>query len=517
MNRHHGKARFAALAASACSIVAVASLGSAGSAMALTCESGGFASGSSLQSEAQNKVWLPAGGFGKHLGGCSALPTVTYTGTSSGEGLDEFGNNTGVLNEEKDKAAFTSGSSIVDTKGKVLDWYVGTDDAPNVQQLNNSITASGDLHGNLEEITVPVAQAPVALMLSMPEGCKIFNGSAVEVDGKTLVQLWEGKNPANAETNDLGGLKAQGGYKGNTWGALFVQLGYTKVAKEEELTKAGQFFDAGGVTGCEQEITLQARSTYSGTSFAFKSYLDENDNQLFFNTTSKTFATENVWDGYISDAPSWPVTVSVTGNKKGGELAKKTAETPGSVGYANTADAVSKSNGEFSHHVAPSTLKPGHQIVYALIQNNVGQITQQEAEGVALSAKQYADPVAAGEEGNCETDKTISADRHTPYSIVDSWYGITASDPNIGVDDTSSIWYPICALTYDLAWHHYAAAALYPSGPHTEIGNTVREFFQYAAAGAGQTDVKTKYYDGTPISASPQWRAFIEAEIKEIK
>jgi ABC-type phosphate transport system substrate-binding protein len=507
MNRHHGKARLAALAASACSVVAVAALGSAGSAMALTCESGGFASGSSLQNEAQQKVWLgpeATSGFAKHLGGCSAYPKITYTGTSSGEGLDEFGNNTGVLNPEKDKEAIAHGT-INDTAGKPLDWYVGTDDAPNVQQLNNAITASGDTHGNLEEITIPIAQAPVAVMLSLPEGCKITEGTPVELDGKTLNQIW---------LKELAAGKAP--YGANSWGALFEQLGYAKVTLATELTKAGQFFDAGGANGCEQEITLEARSTYSGTSFAFKSYLDENLNEQTYTVASKTFATENVWDGYISDAPSWPVaTTQGATNKKGSELAKKTEETPGSTGYANTADAVV--SGQFSAVAAPAGKGPAHQIVIALIQNNVGQVTQQEAEKVPPAPKKYSDPIGAGEEGNCETNATISPDRHTPYSIVDSWYGITSSDPNIAVDDNTGAWYPICAITYDLAWHHYAAAALFPSGPHTEIGNTVREFLQYAAAGEGQKEVKAHYYDASPIAASPGWRFFIEAEIKEIK
>jgi hypothetical protein len=503
MNRHHGKARLAALAASACSVVAVAALGSAGSAMAtVTCESGGYASGSSLQNEAQTKVWFP--GFATHLGECSADPTLTYTGTSSGEGLDEFGNNTGVLNPEKDKVAFGSKSPVVDTAGQVLDWYIGTDDAPNTEQLNNAITASGDTHGNLEEITIPIAQAPVSVILSLPEGCKITTGTAVELPGKMLSQLW---------LKEIAAGKAP--YGANSWGALFEGLGYTKVATEAELTKAGDFFDAGGANGCEETITLEARSTYSGTSYAFKKYLDQDVNELTYTVSSKTFATENVWDGFISDAPSWPVAVSTTGNKKGSELAKKTAETPGSTGYANTADAVV--SGGFTTAVAASKFGPAHQVVIALLQNNVGQITQQEAEKVPPAAPTYASPIGAGEEGNCQTNATISADRHTPYSIVDSWYGITASDPNIAVDDPTGAWYPICAITYDLAWHHYAAADLFPSGPHTEIGNTVRNFLQYAATGEGQKEVKAHYYDASPIVASPGWRFFIEAEIKEVK
>src|SRR3984957_14149275 len=313
MNRHYGRARLAVLAASVGATVAIASLGSAGSAMAsITCSSPGYASGSSLQNNAQQSIWLTAGDWGTHTE-CSSFPSITYTGTSSGGGLNEYGNVSGKLNAEEDATAFKSATGIKDKAGQVLDWYVGTDDPPTTGNLDNAIVASGDKNGNFEEITIPVAQAPVAVILSLPTGCLVPTGSALDLDGVDLEQLWEGTNPAEPSDNDPGGIPAQGGYAAATWGALLTELGYTKTAANPP-TEPGTFFDAGGPKGCGQAINLQVRSNYAGISYDLKNYLNLNTNDLYYNTTSKQYATQNVWTGYITDAPVWPGTVRTTGH-----------------------------------------------------------------------------------------------------------------------------------------------------------------------------------------------------------
>src|SRR6202035_4875766 len=91
MSRHKGRARLAALAASVGATVVVAALGSTGTAMAsVTCASPGFGSGATAQTPAQ-AIWLPAGAWGANTE-CSSFPSVTYTGTTAGAGLNEFGN-----------------------------------------------------------------------------------------------------------------------------------------------------------------------------------------------------------------------------------------------------------------------------------------------------------------------------------------------------------------------------------------------------------------------------------------
>ncbi len=98
MNRHHKRRRLATLAACVGTTAAFAALGSAGTALAaVNCGVGGYASGSSFQSTAQHSVFLTGTGWGAHSS-CLVAPTsstITYTATSSGQGLKEFGNSSG--------------------------------------------------------------------------------------------------------------------------------------------------------------------------------------------------------------------------------------------------------------------------------------------------------------------------------------------------------------------------------------------------------------------------------------
>ncbi len=487
MNRHHKRRRFASLAACVGSTAALAVLGSAGPAAAsVPCGAPGFASGSSFQGTAQHSVFLTSTGWGAHSS-CEVAPsssTITYTATSSGAGLEEFGNTVGHFLPEKDSVAFTSGAAIKDKNGDVLDFFVGTDDAPTPKELGEAAVAAGTLHNQKAEITIPIAQAPVAVMLSLPAACKLHVGSKVDINNTTLPQLWEGTTAPSGE--DPGGVHAQNGYAINTWGALFSQLGYTKITSGTPTSS--QFLDEGG---CSEEIKPQVRQTSSGTSFAYKSYL------------AQVYPT--VWSGFAADAPTWPNSSVVTQNPKtgsvevlkndsGGHLVQNTAANPSSVGYANAADAASASNGGFTNEVtsstfstgAPGTESPAHQIVWAEMQNN----------GLATSGATYTDPVISGV-GNCETSKILPAEEGFPYSYTDSWYGLLASDPNIS-EDASAVDYPICALTYDLVFHHYSNKHLYGQTTTAhEVANTVHDLFEYIIT-QGQTDIQSHDYTRYP-------------------
>jgi hypothetical protein len=510
MNRHYMLLRLAVVAASACVAVGVASLATAGDAFASCVPTGteGFASGSSLQGEAWKKIWLTSTGWGKNLGSCPGLPKIAYTSKSSGEGLDEYGNNNGVLDTTLDATASGSGSKYKDTAGNVLDWFVGTDDAPNEAQNLNAEVASGDKKGQLEQITVPVAQAPVSIMLSLPAKCTVAEGIKIHLDGKTLVQIWEGTQVAPVK--GLGEIAAQGGYKAATWGALLTQLKVTIVENAE----------------CEKAITLQARETESGTSYAFKSFLALAYDQSTYNTATEQYETRGLWDGYITDAPTWPSTTEQKGNSKGGNLVSKTASTPGSIGYANTADAVSEANGGFTIKTEKSSAGgTAHEIVIAELENNQGSVTEETAKkSLTPPAPEYVSPVKGKptthkeyEEsvGACQSTTPVNTDVKTPYSYTDSWYGTNASDPNVGVDAADAEAYPICAITYVLAWHHYSAENLFnfEEKQAGEIAETVHSLLAYVT-GAGQAEAKDGY---DPILSTPTWKAHVSAAVGNIE
>ncbi len=493
MNRHHKRRRLATLAACVGTTAALAALGSAGSALAsVNCGAPGFASGSSFQSTAQHSIYLTTTGWGAHSS-CTVAPnasTITYTATSSGAGLAEFGNSTGHFRPEEDTVAFHSGAAIKDTAGEVLDWFAGTDDAPTPRELGEAALAAGTLHSQKAEITIPIAQAPISVMLSLPSGCKLEVGSHVDLNNVTLGQLFEGPTAASGE--NPGGVQEQNGYALNTWGAFLSQLGYSKITSGTPTSS--QFLDEGGEGGCEAEIKPQVRQTSSGTSFAFKSYLSQ------INTS--------VWSGFAADAPSWPGSYVVEADKKtgsseelknntGGNLVKNTAANPDSIGYANTADAGTAGNGGFTNTVtstefssgAEGTHSPAHQLVWAEVQNN----------GLETTGETYTDPVITSTTiGNCETTKILPAEEGFPYSYTDSWYGLLASDPNISADAAATD-YPICALTYDLVFHHYSNKHLFGNNETAhEVANSVKDLFTYITGPAGQTEIESHDYTRYP-------------------
>ena len=488
MNRHHNRRRRAALAACVGSIAAVAALGTSGSALAsVNCRAPGYASGSSFQNTAQTSVWLTTTGWGAHSS-CAVAPTsstMTYTKTASGPGLEEFGNLTGKFLPEKDPTAFKAASppATKDVAGQVLDWFVGTDDPPSPRELGEAKVAAGAK--NPAEITIPVAQAPVAVMLSLPEKCKIQSGSQVDLNNTTIGQLWEGTNAPSGE--DPGGVQAQGGYAIATWGAFLTQLGYTKITSGTP--EAGQFLEEGGATGCEQAIKPQVRQVSSGTTYAFKSYLSQ--------------INLAVWGGIASDFVTWPSGAVVTSDPKtppevgtqlndtGGHLAGNTAANPGSVGYAVAADAAG--NGGFTSSATSSEFGIGgktgaHQILWAQLQNN----------GTEVSGATYADPLLpVSSIANCESTKLLPSEEGFPYSYTDSWAALLASDPNISADAGSSD-YPACALTYDLVFHHYSNKNLFGTTETAhEVANTVKDLFEYIT-GQGQIDIQSHDYTRFP-------------------
>jgi hypothetical protein len=503
MKRHHKRRRLAAMAACVATIAALATLGSAGSASALGCTAPGFGSGDSTQTIAMAEVWLTSSGWFTHSS-CFGPPEfswVTYDHTSAGQALEEFGNNTGELNAHEDRVAFEA-IAIKDAAGQVLDWFVGTDDPPTTQQLEKAQTAVGA--SSLAEMTFPVAQTSIAVLLSLPTGCKIQSTSKVDINSTTLGQLWEGTNAHSGE--DPGGVQAQGGYAIGTWGAFFHQLGYTKITSGTP--EAGQFLDEGGEHGCGQAIKPQVDSNVSGTAYAFKGFL----NQI----------NPHVWSSYVTDAKTWPTSavvesdpLSIGGgselNSTEGRMAGNTAANPGSVGFADTAYPKQTLHGGFTNEAKSSTFgtgneghSPAHQILWAEMQNN--WISPEFPHRI------YADPVVGSSVANCETSRILPAEEGFPYTSTGSWHGVLASDPNIA-EDVSESDYPICQLTYALVWKHYSASKLYgkTEAAH-EIANTVKDLFEYVT-GQGQGDIQGHEYTRYPTG----FQSHVSLTVSEIK
>ncbi len=363
-------------------------------------------SGSSLQKVAQINVFTA--GFASSS--CATAPTVTYTPTGSGAGLKEFGNGTEAL------AAGESGNKTS------LDGYVGTDDAPTPAQTNQADVAGGG--GDQRELTIPVAEAPVAVLLHPPAACTVTG--TPDISNEVLNELWQDKYA--------------------TWEAFLTAAGITSTGT------------------CTEAITLVVRQDNSGTSYVFKSYLNQIDSA--------------VWQPYANDFTTWPDPVTHPVSKGGSAVVAEVKAKAGSVGYAATADAHA---GEFAAY--PNASK-GY--FWAEVQNN---------STTSIGAS-YADP-ASGSNGNCPTAVTPAGSPTAPGN----WYGVLASSPKISTSTGFTAGqYSLCGLTYDLAWTDYALIAAYGSASAPlETGNATSDFLTYvtgpgqsALAGAGQ------YYSALP-------------------
>jgi hypothetical protein len=437
-------------------------------------------SGSSLQGTAQT-FWSGLSWQGT-LGND---PSVTYTSTSSGSGLGEFGD---ITNSDGSCDTSASLDAADSGNGSTLDGFIGSDDPATTNEICSAQDAAG---GSNEEVTVPVIQAPVGVLLSLPAGITLGSGSKAYVSNQLLQQIWDHAIPGSTDYSS-----------GNDWGALLEDAGLTKVASDPG---ADEFTDSDGAG--DAAITLQARSSGSGTTFTFRGYLNEVGTSLGESDADNPYPLASVSD---SAASGWAVTVSESGNSTGGDLVENTAGNPGSVGYANLADATKAANGGFTDEGVASTEAPvggsassSHYILYAQIQD--------DGTGTPTSDSEFADPSAtpsspltgaanvySGANININGDDDGAGNWTVPSGANGSWAAsngevAAADDPDIFDDaDTGVSYYPIVAVTYDDAWSDYSAGNLEAdyggATDSAEVGNTVQTYLDYIIEDASVPD-----------------------------
>jgi ABC-type phosphate transport system substrate-binding protein len=344
--------------------------------------------GSTLQRVAQEN-WIS--GFAAE---CTEGPTVTYTGTGSGDALTAFRYN---------------GAGAINTEFS----FVGTDDAPTAAQITNAQNATT----GAKSLTIPVSETAIAVIYNPPSGC----------------------TPTFGKNNGI------------TWAQLNEAFGGEKIKKWSGFTKA---FPTGGT--CENEFTRVVRSDGSGTTFQFKNYLatestvgmpckltgweepaekEVKETTLWANmrAVGKTVGEgpNTVWP-QKSTCPGEPATLtSVVAKKGGGEVVKYVSENPGTIGYASLPDVKSANN-------------IGGAAKVAWLQNNGPETVT------------YATPEeAATEESNCgprQYEVPLGGREGESGESVD-WSKVFGAKPAVG-----KALYPLCTLTYDLSWTSYEKA-----------------------------------------------------------
>lgn len=305
--------------------------------------------------------------------------------------------------------------------------------------------------GGAKLLVIPVAQTAISIVANPPAGCTV---SAITNQDLSLV------------------------FRGNdtTWSKLVTAEG-----------------------SCNSPITRVVRKDGSGTTYQFKNYLFQIYPGGLPCTTGGTEGKAS-WkelepiSNTVTGAPNttWPEscvgktlsTVERPAGTGGGEVVKKVNATEGSIGYASLPDA--KSN------AADTILQ---------VQNN-GQKPVGEAT--------FADP-ASGTLANCggtSYSVPVNAQNKVGSTGFDvDWSQVFGGFPGVG--GTS---YPICTLTYDLAFHGYQAA-----GFVFKNESTVHDYLTEYVVQGGQTSLVTAggFYSPLPTSTkkpndvlgSAQWVA----------
>lgn len=394
------------------------------------------AAGSSLQAEAQG-VWnvtfnaptlVPApktscnGEYGS-----KGKPTVRYSATSSGRGF----------------AAWNEGTNF----GKLA--FIGTDNPPNAGE-KAELESKNILQKGNQVLTVPVLQGAVAVIVNLPEGCLAESTSAkhrLALDQTTLEGIFAGTITEWGQIKDDGDKIVQ-----NT---------------------------ASGSPTCHLNTAIKTavREDGSGTTHIFKRFLHWSDEGSLA-TPSGSFTWDELSEG--ARGTLWPTGVGALRGSGSEGMVEAVENNPGSVGYANLADARDPAFSKF----IPPTGGESKQLFWAVVENT-------NISGVST----YADPsankdVATRTSANCQaTEYANGVNSFPPPSVESAWNEVMAKQ--------YSKTYAICGLTYDLVLANYGAFVGATQGEAT----TVRDYETYLLdKHGGQDEIAKHDYAALPLA-----------------
>jgi ABC-type phosphate transport system substrate-binding protein len=426
---------FAACIPAAVVAASMVAPGAAHAELLLQCEGSSILGrGSTIQGAvAQDAVWNP--GFND-----PADLNVTACSGSQGTGATPKVEYLQALEEDRGSGSCLKAFGAEKVAAAKFDRYsyCGTDEAPNALQreeiekyapgAETKTNSKGQLEGSLE--TIPVLQAPVAVIVHLPAGCvakaeyeeaelKIARPGRLVLNDTTLQKIYRGEIKTWAEIHDGG----------------------DKVVAEK-----------GKTCNTSDPITRVVRKDKSGTTHIFKEFLASanrlsptgEENAVAEEKWTDAKGAERTWKEVASGSENieWPLAAAVvTPESTGGPaVVAKVAETESSIGYANLADAFE--NGSFDK----AELGGGEK------QNKFWALLQRKTEGPFIL---YADPAVKKDTatpGNANCAKTVyvdgaSGEPFPPVSTRTLW--------NAAEAELNSSTYALCGLTYDLALRQY--------------------------------------------------------------
>jgi ABC-type phosphate transport system substrate-binding protein len=398
------------------------------------------------------------------------FPSVTYDPAGSGAGLQAMG--------VRDATANPTG----ERKNPIR--FAGTDDPPTptqIQQMNQGLDAAGD-EGIIH--VVPAAVGAVAPLVNFPDGCDV---DALPAGAKTAAQDLD-NDKVDDDVVRVKFTKAQ-------WEAIW--------AKDPAADQWDEVFPTlAGTPACQKPIIRVVRFDKSGTTFAFKDYLNKIDPGQGWTTTYESgnaTAGNREWPnakfgaradcagasgpGMEDDAIDH--LTSACANNATNLVAKLNA-TDGSVGYADVASARA---GTPSLAISPE--KNDNDTFWTQLQNGSGDFTEPTA-----------DPNGFREGGTKGANCTTTVFTGVPASTLDSWASVS------GVNSPKG--YGLCTLTYGLVFDDNAD--VYGASAEEEAkARTVKDYWTSIVSDGGQATLFPNDYAPLPASLLTISRAGVES------
>jgi hypothetical protein len=498
--------------------------------------------GSSLQKVAQAN-WISQIFDTTLYGGCGAsAPKVTFTTASSGCGLDSMG-------------AGAAASSCTFTTKEQKEWekpgyrdgtvrFGAADFAPNPEEEKNiddgptgaGTAGSGEIH------VIPVAGAAITVVVHFPAGCVLKSpgvGAAASGVGTLNEDVSTGgaNDPTGVPTGDL--------YSNQTirvhipdqkleeiWQGTITEWG--EIVKSTQFITIAEGAGKEPVTCAAEPVVRIVREDTSGTTYNFKHFLallpsagNEGGAKLWTAATSQVGNTNTAWP--IQDASKTGIPKPVEANNEctatehichalkgsGGSLSEAVQATSGSIGYLDLATAREK-----GYNMTPNPSgEPGdghfketeNDRLYWIPLEPVEPAATESSAGT-LDTGVFVEPTvlatAHGSSGNeIKGANCAGADyRGYPHAaespggdptLADWSKAIATGATHEAFTKAPTTAYPVCALTYDLAFDD--DATVYGNTTAEEAkARTVKDYLTSVVSPAGQFDLPEFDYAALP-------------------
>lgn len=365
---------------------------------------------------------------------------VTYEPTGSGAGRRAFG------------ASTVSGQAGIRNTNFV---YGGADEAPTSAEI--AAANEGPTTGSSDDAvlhTIPVAQSSVAVVVKLPANCNVVADPAERRISRTA-------------------LAAAFAGTATTWSAVLPNA---------TLTGAG----------CSTSVKRVVRLDSSGTSFAFKGYLESID------PTSFSGLANTAWPNEGTNA-----VVRGAANGAGSQLDALNARADGGIAYADLATARDKGF-DWDDDLATAD---DDQTFWVYVQRSTLAYASP-----AVSDDQSATGSQRG--SNCATTTYANTGGGALPSTTQSWFGVSANETSGG--------YSLCALTYGLAWERPSQANVGSAQPliTQDQARVARDYLGYVVEDknglngtprAGQSQLAAAGYQKLPEAVRTQARTGVQA------